>query len=151
LGSKTLTNIKVKSICIFENDNKILVSKSFDSVQKDYYYRPIGGTTEFGEYTKETLVREIQEELNAQIKNITLEQVIENIFTCDGLKGHEIVFLYKADFIDKFFYELKEYEIIEGEEIIKAYWININDFVNKEYRLVPHMLIEYYSKKLQNS
>lgn len=144
-----LNNIKVKAICVFEKNNKILVSKSFDSVEKDYYYRPIGGTTEFGEYTKETLVREIQEELNAQITNITLEEVIENIFTCDGLNGHEIVFLYKADFIDKSFYELKEYEIIEGKEIIKAYWIDINDFVNKKYRLVPNMIIEYYSKKLK--
>ena len=75
--------------------------------------------------------------------------VLENIFTCDGLKGHEICFIYKADFVDIKYYERKEHEIIESNNVkFNAYWINIKEFINGKYRLVPEVLLQYYSKKV---
>jgi len=103
--------IRVKTICLFCDDNDIFVSKAYDSVKKDFYFRPIGGTNEFGEYSEDTLKREISEELGTTIKNIKLETVCENIFTCDGLDGHEIVFIYSAEFVDEKYYERKIFEI----------------------------------------
>ena len=136
--------LKVKAICLFQQDDYIFVSKSYDKIKKDYYYRPIGGTTEFGEYTENTITREIKEELNAEIKDIKLCRVIENIFTCDGLDGHEIVFLYKADFKDKKYYEIKEHHITESNgEKIPVFWIKIEEFLSNRLRLVPEKLTEY--------
>lgn len=140
--------INVKALCLFQNEDEIFVSKSYDRVKKDYFYRPIGGTTEFCEYTVETVKREILEEMKAEIKNVTLERTWENIFVCDGLKGHEIVFLYRADFVDKKNYERKEYTIIEsnGKEV-KASWIRIEEFEEGKLRLVPEALVEYLKIK----
>ncbi len=133
--------IKVKAICVFRDDSEIFVSKAYDSVKNDFYYRPIGGTVEFGEYSYETIVREIKEELNTEIENIQLKKIIENIFKCDGLNGHEIMFVYSSDFCDKTFYEKKKYKLIEnnGEEF-EAEWIDSQKFINKELRLVPEEL-----------
>ncbi len=140
--------IKVKALCLFKENDEILVSKSYDIVKKDYFYRPIGGTTEFGEYTSETVKREIIEEMEAEIENVRLEKVWENIFVCDGENGHEIVFLYTAEFVDKRNYERKEYKIIESNgEQIEAYWIKIEEFEEGKLRLVPEALKEYLNIK----
>jgi len=136
--------IKVKALGLFQQEDFIFVSKSYDSVKKDYFYRPIGGTVELGEYTLDTLRREILEEMKAEIVNIRLEKIWENIFVCDGIDGHEIVFLYTADFKDIKYYVKKEYTIIEsnGEEV-PALWVNKEEFLEKRLRLVPEALVEY--------
>lgn len=145
---KGANKIKVKAICVIQHGADIFVSKAYDSVKEDFYYRPIGGTVEFGEYTKETIVREIFEELNTEIINIEIIKIIENIFSCDGIDGHEIMFIYSGDFRDHSFYENKKYVLIEdnGDEF-EAEWINCNKFLNKELRLVPEGLQEYFSEK----
>ncbi len=141
--------IKVKALCLFENDGNIFVFEAYDSVKKDYFYRPIGGTTGLQEYTIDTLKREIKEELNTEIKNIELKKVVENIFVCDGFPGHEIDFIYQADFCDTSFYEHKEYELIESDnERLKAFWISIKECSEGKYRLVPEVLIEYYKEMI---
>jgi ADP-ribose pyrophosphatase YjhB (NUDIX family) len=138
--------IKVKSICLFENEGKLFVSKSYDSVKKDFYYRPIGGTVEFGERAEDAVIREIREELNAEVKNVVLADVMENIFDCDGLNGHEIVFLFRAEFADRSFYEDREFTIVESNgESLKAFWIPIPDFLTGGRRLVPEKLISRYA------
>ncbi len=139
--------IRVKAICLFQQDDYIFVSRAKDSIKNDYYYRPVGGNVEFSEYTKDTIVREIKEELNTEIENVELIKIIENIFVCDGMNGHEIVFLYKADFKDKSFYEKKVYQIIEDKyeeyiatEKFDAGWYKISDFKSGKLRLVPEQL-----------
>jgi len=141
--------IKVKALCLFENDGYIFVFEAYDSVKQDNFYRPIGGTTELREYTIDTLKREIKEELNTEVKNVKLKKVVENIFICDGLPGHEIDFIYQADFCDPSFYEHKEYELVESnDERLKAFWISIKDCIEGRYRLVPEVLIEYYKDNM---
>ncbi len=139
---KGKNKLRVKAICLFQQDDYIFVSRDKDSIKNDYYYRPVGGNVEFGEYTKDAIVREIKEELNTEIENLELVQVMENIFECDGIKGHEIMYLYKADFKDKSFYEKKEYKIIEEShnEEFDAGWYKISDFKNGKLRLVPEDL-----------
>ncbi len=134
--------IRVKAICLFQQDDYIFVSRTKDSIKKDYYYRPVGGNVEFSEYTEDTIVIEIKEELNTEIENLELLKIIENIFVCDGMNGHEILFLYKANFKDKSFYEKKAYKIVEEsyEEEFDAGWYKISDFKSGKLRLVPEQL-----------
>jgi len=143
-------SIRLKALCIFEDGDDIFVSEMYDSAKKDFFYRPIGGTVEFGEFSEATLVREIREELNTEVSNVRLEMVLENIFTCDGVAGHEIDFMYRADFSDVRFYERREYELTESDQTkVKARWMSRLDFINRKYRLVPERLVEWLSEGKQ--
>nr|WP_285848846.1 NUDIX domain-containing protein [Solibacillus isronensis] len=57
-------------ICIFRNDESILIAEGYDPVKEDYYYRPIGGEIEFGKKSAEALIREVREEIEADIFNL---------------------------------------------------------------------------------
>ncbi len=136
--------IRVKALCLFVKNGRYFVSEGFDTVNNEYYYRPIGGTVEFGEHTVATLHREIHEELSTEITHVRLMTVLENIFICDGMQGHEIDFVYTADFVDTSFYELKESYLNESNgEKVKALWLPKNDLLSGRYRMVPEKLREF--------
>lgn len=95
--------IIAKAICLFRNDDLILVAEGFDEVKGEFYYRPIGGKIEFGETSAQAIQREVLEEIEANIHNLNYIGTIENIFTYNGDLGHEVVFVYDAEFVDKSF------------------------------------------------
>lgn len=103
--------IRVKSLAWIEDQGMLFVVKMTDKVKMDDYYRPVGGSVEFGELTLDTVRREVQEELNTQIEVTNEPLILENIFTCDGEPGHEIDYFYPCNFVDKKFYERKTYHL----------------------------------------
>lgn len=136
------TRIRPIAICLFRNRNRILVSEGFDTFKQSYYYRPLGGGIEYGESSKAALAREIWEELDVEVENIQLVGVIENIFTYEGQQGHEIVFVFDAEFSDKSLYELDEIAGYEMEANIrfKAKWKSLDEIEKSGARLVPEEL-----------
>lgn len=58
------------------------------------YHRLIGGSVELGETHRDAIVREVDEELGAKIRDLTFLAPVENIFRIDGVLGHEIAFVY---------------------------------------------------------
>jgi len=136
-------NIEVKTICLIKNGNReIFVSEGFDSVKKQYFYRPLGGNVEFGERTIDALKREIREELGEEIINLKIVLVIENIFQFESSPRHEIMFVYTGDVADGNFYRKKENLYItesDGEKA-RAMWISINGCLNGKFNLVPEEL-----------
>ena len=142
--------VRVKSICIIKNSKgELLLSADFDKVKKDYYYRPLGGHVEFNENSIETVKREFLEEINAEICNLKLLTVLENIFVCDGIPGHEIIFVYSGDFIDKAMYDKDKLTFMSESngQIVNVYWIKIEDCLSGKYRFVPDDL-KYFLNKL---
>ncbi len=137
--------IRVKTLAWIERDGFLFVVKNHDSVKGDDYYRPVGGCVEFGESTSAALHREIKEELDTTIAIGGEPLILENIFTCDGETGHEIVYLYPACFKDPGFYERKPFNLHEtnGEEL-EATWINLKECLRGELRLVPETLLDWY-------
>ncbi len=135
--------IRPISICLFRKDNKILVSKFFDSVKQDYFCRPLGGGIEFGESSQDAMLREIREEIDLEIENLKLIEVIENIFVYEGKQGHEIVFVYDAEFVDKSWYDQKELACYESSITTKftAKWMSLAEIKHQNIRLVPESLI----------
>lgn len=113
-----------------------------DSVEGDYFYRPLGGTIEFGERGADAAAREIVEELGAQVHNVRWLGTIENLFVVHGRTGHEIVMVYEADFVDESMYRRNP---IWGQEDdgspIKAVWKAMDDFRGGTSRLVPDGLL----------
>lgn len=118
--------IRGMALAIIKNDQgHILVSPGHDKIKNENFYRLLGGGVDFGETSEAALKREFLEELNAELTNCKLLGVVENIFTYDGLTGHEICFIYSADFADLKMYEQLEFQIIDSEDEGKVIWLDL--------------------------
>jgi len=137
-------HIKIKALAYFEFQNKLLVSEFQEPISKDYLYRPIGGTVEFGEYTKDALYREILEEINSPIEIDSLLCVIESIFQYNNESCHEIVYFYKSKFVDKSWYEDRIHYLTESDgSRLPMKWVPKSLFKENHLRLVPEKLLEF--------
>lgn len=97
--------IRALALCVFHHQGKILVNRFHDPVADKTFYRPIGGGIEFGETSREAIVREVQEELGLSMKDLRLLGTLESLFVYNGKPGHEIVQVYDARFEDTQVYE----------------------------------------------
>ncbi len=141
--------IRVKVLAWIEQNGYLFVVKMHDSVKGDDYYRPVGGCVEFGESTSVALHREMKEELDTVLTISGEPLILENIFTCDGETGHEIVFLYPARFDNPGFYERKLFTLHEANgEALEASWINLAECLRAEMRLVPEALLDWYRARM---
>jgi ADP-ribose pyrophosphatase YjhB (NUDIX family) len=89
------------------------------------------------------MLREIREEINLEIENLELVEVMENIFVYEGKQGHEIVFVYDAEFVDKSWYDQEELAYYESSITTKftAKWMSLVEIKQQNIRLVPEGLI----------
>lgn len=128
---------------IFKNNGAILVAEGLDSAKNETFYRPLGGGIEFGETSKDALKREMREELGTEITNLKYITTAENIFVYNNQPGHEFVVIYEAEFVDPSLYKPGEIEVREGENKLKALWIPLDKFKNRELILYPEKLVGY--------
>lgn len=134
--------IRAIAICVCRNGNRILVAEGHDSKKGETFYRPLGGTIEFGERGDETVRREFVEEIEAELVDIRYLGMLENIFTYEGMRGHEIVLVYDGHLAEPALYEM---EIIKGNELgapFKAMWKSLDDFVPGNPPVYPDGLNE---------
>ncbi len=120
----TRSDIRVKAYAVFRRGTEILVHKIHEKDGSLKGYRVPGGHVEFGEKSLDAIHREIREELNAAITDVSLLMVTENIFVFHDLPGHEITFVYNANFADPSFYKMDD---IIGDEVgqkFTLYWID---------------------------
>lgn len=125
---------------LVKKGNKLLVSKGYDKVKQQEFYRCLGGGIEFLEKSEDALKREFKEELNIEIKVDKFLGISENIFTFEGKDAHEIALLYDASIKEEDYKE--KYKIID-EEDSEAIWVDINRFKNKELILYPEQVFKY--------
>ncbi|MCJ7825378.1 MAG: NUDIX domain-containing protein, partial [Anaerolineales bacterium] len=97
--------LRAIAICVFRSEGSIFVFEGRDEEKDETFYRPLGGTIEFGEYSIDTVQRELREEIEEEIRNIRYLGMLENVFRYEGEMGHEIVIIYEADFVDPTIYE----------------------------------------------
>ena len=128
-----MNKIRPTSLLIVRNKDKLFVYKVNDEIKKEEFYRLLGGGIEFGETAEEALRREIKEEIGAGIKNIRLLDIKENIYTFEGEAGHEIVFVFEAEFKDKEFYNKNNLEIKDRKKGRKAVWVEIEELKRKKF------------------
>jgi ADP-ribose pyrophosphatase YjhB (NUDIX family) len=135
--------IQVKAICVLRRGTKILLMRGVDPATGSRFARPLGGCVEFGEQAIDTVVREIREELNAEVTAVTFRAVIESRFWYDQAAKHEIVFLFEASFTDPTFYDRNP---ILGRESndkpIIAYWDDPRELSDTGIRVVPEGLLD---------
>lgn len=116
------------AICIFRHNDRILAAKHYDPIKQQPFYRPLGGSIEFGEYSAATIEREMDEELGAAVTDLRYLGTVENVFTYNGQMGHEIVMVYDGAFADPSLYERDVLEGVEDSGVsFRAVWVNLAD------------------------
>ena len=130
-------------MCIVRDGSKLLVSKDYDTFKKDHYYRPLGGSIEFSEKSKDTVKREFMEELGVTIINPEYLGVIENIFSMEGSNYHEIDFIYEGDIKEKEIYGSEKINAVESGIKFEAMWVERDEFTSGRLRLVPEEIFKF--------
>ena|SRR5690349_4511506 len=128
--------IRVIAICLFRRGDEILVTEGLDTANNQRYARPLGGGVELGETSEQTIVREIREEIGAEVRDLRLLGVLENLFELEGQQQHEVVFVYDGRFEDESLYQIAEIPLFDGGWMTGAIWRPLAWF-SEECMLVP--------------
>jgi len=135
--------IRPIALCVFLNNNHILVNEGYDPIKRQTFYRSLGGGLEFGEKAEDTVRRELKEELNVEVGEVRYLGTLENIFTFNGTPGHEIVMIFDGALINSGLYEQA---VIVGEEangeVIRAVWKSLAELGEGKSILYPPGLLE---------
>jgi 8-oxo-dGTP pyrophosphatase MutT (NUDIX family) len=135
--------IRPLTICLFRHNNRILVAEGHDPTKGETFYRPLGGGIEFGEYAQQALVRELREEIGAEIAELRYLFTLENIFTYAGNVGHEIVLVHDGRLVNHALYQ--QPEIVGHETNGEAFvirWKELSEFAPGGAILYPDGLWE---------
>ncbi|MDZ7263498.1 MAG: NUDIX domain-containing protein [candidate division KSB1 bacterium] len=135
--------IRPVALCVFRHKNRILVFEGHDRSKNQIFYRPLGGSIEFGEHSSATIRREIREELGAEICHVVFLGSLEIIYTYNGQPGHELVQVYEADFVDPNFYERQSFDAVEDDGLpMTVLWKELDHFKAGKAILYPTGLLE---------
>jgi ADP-ribose pyrophosphatase YjhB (NUDIX family) len=121
--------IRAVALCVCRHQGQILVFEGYDSVKDQVYYRPLGGGIEFGELSRDAVQREIREELGTAIHDVRLLGTLENLFTLEGVPGHEIVLIFDATLADRSIYTRERFTITEDNgQVMPVQWMALVAF-----------------------
>jgi len=134
--------IRPLAICVFRRGDRILVAEGYDPVKRTTFYRPLGGAIEFGERAEQSLARELREELDAEITQLKYLATLENIFTYNGQRGHEIVLVFDGAFVDRSIYERDLVGHEDDGSTFRAVWKSLGEFGMGQAILFPEGLQE---------
>jgi hypothetical protein len=133
--------IQVKALGLVWRQGLLLASEIYldDGTVKGV--RPLGGRLEFGETWRDALVREFAEELDVAVEVIGKPLVLENIYTHQGVVGHEITFVSDVTFPANAYDEDGPIEYFEdnGERCI-ARWYDVDKLDCGNLELYPNGL-----------
>ena len=119
-------------------DNKVLLCKL---VGRDYYFFP-GGHVEFGENTKKAMTREIKEELDATIKNLSFIGVVEHAYVdSSGRKYQQINLVFTG--------RIEEADLQSKEDHIEFVLKDLKSFAKEKVlpRTLRDALLEWLKNK----
>ncbi len=103
---------------------------------------PLGGTIEFGERAAAALQRELQEEIGEAVAAPRPVTVLENLYEHHGVRGHEIVFVFEAEFVDRDAYQRPRFAFHDGGVVNDVAWVSLQRFQSGQERLFPAGLLQ---------
>ncbi|MFC4019058.1 NUDIX hydrolase [Micromonospora sp. GCM10011542] len=139
-----MPQIRPIALAAVRRGDDLLVFEGHDATKQETFYRPLGGGIEFGESAAEAVRRELREELAAELSDVELLGVLENIFTAYGRVGHEIVFVHSAALADRSMYERDAVGHV-ADEGSPVTWQPLSRFTSGEAVLYPRGLIDLLS------
>lgn len=114
-----MVNFELIVRALIIKNKRILVCKTEG---RDYFFLP-GGHIEFSETMHNALHRELWEELGVRLTAVQFLGGVENLFEQDGVKKHEVSFLFHADIdID---------DVVSKESHITFYWMSEEEFIKQ--------------------
>ena len=139
-----MNRIRPLAICLFRHKDRILVAEGYDPVKKEAFYRPLGGGIEFGEYSEQTIHRELMEEIGTEVCELRYLGTLENVYVFNGTPGHEIIQVFDGSLKDTGLYDQT---VIVGQEVdiedtFRAVWKRIDEFGEGKAILYPTGLLE---------
>ncbi|MCY4062789.1 MAG: NUDIX domain-containing protein [Chloroflexi bacterium] len=150
---KKKRHIRPLALCVFQRGDKIFVARGFDAHKGETFYRPIGGRIEFGEQASDAVAREVREEIDAKVADLTFLGALENIFTYEGKPHHEIVMIFDGRFTD---HALNQDDVTvtgvdDGEVLYESSWKCL-DFFRGDVAppLYPTGLLELLDSRVGN-
>jgi len=127
--------LNVRAAGVIIHNNKLLAHRNTNSD----HYALIGGRVAIGEDSETTLKREILEEMGKKIEITGYISTIENFFEMKDAKYHEIMFVYKAEFLNKKDKKIEEtLQNIEGKDYLQYEWLDLDKI--EEYPLRPEAI-----------
>jgi ADP-ribose pyrophosphatase YjhB (NUDIX family) len=138
--------IRVLALAIIWRGDELLLMEGYDPTKRQTFYRPLGGGVHFGEFARDAVIREIAEELGAELINTRYLGTLENIFTFDGKPGHEIVLIFAADFADTALYARDDLVIVEPDVRLPTAWKRPDD-LTAETPLYPEGLRDLLGRR----
>ncbi len=132
-----MDQIEIITRAVILDKGKILLCKKKGN---DYYFLP-GGHVEFGETAQQALARELKEELNIEADATDYIGTVENMFSENEKKYHEINLV--------FFVEPKNHSLVSNEDHIDFFWIDTGKLVgeNIEPVALKSALIQWLKDK----
>lgn len=108
-------------------DDELLVYES-EAPEIGRFYRLLGGGVEFGEHSREAVVREFTEELGVTLAEPTVVGTFERVFTFEGDRQHEIWRVYEGHILEDWPYDRDAFTFIEPELgiEIQARWMPVD-------------------------
>lgn len=134
--------IRVIALAVLCWDDHIFVTEYIDEHTGNPYYRPLGGGVDFYETGEEAVIRELQEEINAELVNVQYAGMLENIFKMQSKRRHQICLMYTAQFAEAERQQIA-YTVVgeEGEKNFNAMWKPLSIFREGEANLYPDGLL----------
>lgn len=135
--SAEVIEVKALAVVVRPDDGALLVCEGADG-SADGFARPPGGSVEFGELAREAVLREIREEFGCGLTSVSLMAVLENRFELNGVAGHEVDFVFRAEVTDSSLYERQSIRVLGVPGVHATWWSP----VTHRSRLVPDGLAE---------
>jgi ADP-ribose pyrophosphatase YjhB (NUDIX family) len=135
--------IRPIAICIIRRGDEILVFEARDETEDLTFFRPLGGGIEFGERSDDAVRRELREEIGAELDELRLLTIFENLFEFEGKASHEIVFVYEGSLADPSLYDRETFVVTEETGTLPGYWRRLADFDMASSPLFPEGLLEF--------
>lgn len=139
----TVNHIRPIAIAIIQRGDEILVFEGYHLDRDEPFYRPLGGGIDFGEHSRDTVIREIREELGVEITAPRYIGTLENIFVANQRPGHEIVQVFRAGFANPALYQHDEFIGYEDDgTAFRVMWKSLTDFGDGGPPLYPNGLLQ---------
>jgi 8-oxo-dGTP pyrophosphatase MutT (NUDIX family) len=140
--------VRAIAIGVIRDRDRLFVAEGHDVVTGEIFYRPLGGSIEFGETGAEAVEREFVEESELPVTRPKYIGALENLFTNDGRPGHEVVLVYETDFQDERVVGMEAVVCREGNGIpFTARWMPLETFRAGDLPLYPDGLLEMIDHK----
>jgi ADP-ribose pyrophosphatase YjhB (NUDIX family) len=98
---------------------------------------------EVGERAAEALAREWREELGLELEAGELIGIVENLYTYQGVPGHEICLVFSARLFDETVYARDEFECVEPSGLRHAaLWVSLDELRGGAIAFYPRGLLE---------